>query len=119
MPECPRYEGCDCPICPEQPNTIDGGVWYPGDGDPVCPLRKYARLPWVKTQRRIAKLKLGDVGYFSVRMLSEVRRATKGLVGADPDTPGSEDRWLEKRRSKERTMAGKAKTDLEAYVSGR
>jgi len=103
MPECPRCGGCDCPLCPEQPNTIERGVWFPGDNEPICPAKKHARLPWVKTQRRIAKLKLGDAGYFSVAMLLEVKRPTKSLRGASPDVPNSDKTWLAQRAKKEKT----------------
>lgn len=99
---CPQYEkGCICQLCPME-NDIDKHLWYPDES--VCSSRQYARLPWLKTQRKVAKLHLGpDTGFFTVRMLEVIGRVSKGLQGVDPDSPGSEQRWLAARVSKRMT----------------
>lgn len=98
MPEtqCPRYEGCDAPLCPLA-DDLRSLTWFPGE--PVCPMRKYARLPWLRKQRRIQALRRVNAdGYFTVAMLETISKVRNGLAGADPnDGPLAEARWLEAR----------------------
>lgn len=94
--QCPKYEGCDAPLCPLAPDLCNH-VWYPGEA--ICPLRKYGSLSWIRRQRRIQALSDADAeGFFTVAMLETISIVRKGLVGADPDNgPRAESRWLEAR----------------------
>ncbi len=98
MPEtqCSRYEGCDAPLCPLA-DDLRRITWFPSE--PVCPLRKHARLPWLRKQRRIQALRrVNDEGFFTVAMLEAVSKVRNGLAGADPnDGLLAEARWLQAR----------------------
>lgn len=63
-------------------------------------------MPWIKKQKRIARLGLTiDDGYFSHRMLTSIRAVTKNLKGADPDDFDSEEKWLKQRLEKRATVS--------------
>jgi len=98
--QCPRYEGCDAPLCPLA-DDLDLITWFPDE--PVCPMRKYARLPWLKKQRRIQSLGSTNAeGFFTVAMLETISKVRKGLVGAAPDNGlVAEARWLQDRADAE------------------
>ena len=96
--DCPKYEGCDAQLCPLAAN-LDNCVWY-GD-EPICSLRRFASLPWVKTQKKIRKLGIDpDDGCFTKPMLEAITQVRKGVTGADPDAQGSVERWLKARVAK-------------------
>jgi len=94
---CPKYDGCDVPLCPlDQPEDLVKHTWYPDE--PICSRRKYARLSWIRTQRRIAKLQRGpETGYFTKPMLDVLNRVHKQVRGANPDMEKSESRWFRAR----------------------
>jgi len=95
---CTLFDTCEAPLCPLDDESLGGGVWY--CDEEVCRARKFQRLPWVRRQKRIVKLGLGyDAGFFSVKMLEAIRAVGKGLKGANPDSPGAEERWLRLRGS--------------------
>jgi len=72
------------PLRPLQQNTLERGVWYADEG--ICRARRFQSLPWVKKQKRIAKLGLRvDGGFFTIRMLDCIQVITRNLKGADPD----------------------------------
>ena len=93
---CNLFEPCEtpeAPLCPIQVNTIKHGVWYPGE--PVCKSKRFAHLPWIQKQRKIASMKLtADAGFFTVRMLNEIHIITKAVKGADPDETDAESKWF-------------------------
>ncbi len=92
--DCRTYENCDAPLCPIA-EGLQKHSWY--RGEPICTSRQHASLPWVKRQKRLQALKVDDELYFTVAMLNVLHRATKSTRGADPDSPGSETRWLAQR----------------------
>jgi len=109
---CNLFEECEAPLCPLQENTIKHGVWYADEG--ICRSRKFQGLPWIKKQKKIAKLRLtADDGFFSVRMLDSIKVITRKLKGADPDNPNSEESWI-KERSERRVIALKKQGDFKA-----
>jgi len=78
---CSLAEGCRAPLCPLTPT----GVWFADE--PVCRSRKHgAGVPWVKVQRRIARLVAAE-GCFTVSDLEEVRKVRRGIHGRNPDAP--------------------------------
>jgi len=103
--DCPQFEaGCSAPLCPLDPSSLANGVFY-GD-EPICTARKFQSLPWVKKQKKIAKLGLAvDNGFFTVGMLTSMRVVTKNLKGADPDDFDSEEKWLKQRLEKRATVS--------------
>lgn len=104
--QCSLFEGCDAPLCPLQENTLESGLWYADEG--ICRARKFQSLPWIKKQKRIAKLGLTpDDGFFTVRMLTAIQVVTKNLRGADPDDFQSEAKWLKQRAEKRATVSQK------------
>ena len=97
--ECRLFETCEAPLCPLQENAIKHGVWYADEN--ICRARKFQSLPWVKKQKRIAKLRLtAEDGFFSVKMLESLNRTTKSLKAGDPDDFDSEAKWLKQRAGK-------------------
>lgn len=104
--KCGLFEGCDAPLCPLQQNTLEGGLWYPDEE--ICRARKFQSLPWIKKQKRIAKLGLTpDDGFLPVSMLTAIQVVTKNLKGADPDDFESEAKWLKQRAEKRATVSQK------------
>lgn len=103
--QCKLFEECEALLCPLDENSKKHGFWY-ADED-ICRARKFQGLPWVKKQKRIAKLGLTcDDGFFTVEMLEAIQAVTRNLKGADPDDFGSEEKWL-KHRAEKRAMVSK------------
>ena len=93
--DCPRYEWCTVQLCPvAEPEELDKQNWFPDE--PICPLRRFSALPWIKKQRKIRRLLDEDAGCFYKPMLDAITRVTKGLRGIDPDSDESVERWLKK-----------------------
>jgi len=110
--KCNLFEECEAPICPLQKNTVEHGIWYADEQ--VCRARRFQRLPWVKRQKKIAKFALAsivnclDIGFFSVRMLENIHRLSKGTQGANPDNIDSEEQWLKERQDAKNNSSNKA-----------
>lgn len=101
--QCNLYEICTAQLCPLEADLVHH-LWYPDEE--VCRSRKFSGLSWLKTQKKIAKLKLNpDIGYFTVDMLELIDRVSRGIKGAHPDKPHSKDRWIEQRKKVQRTSA--------------
>jgi hypothetical protein len=82
-------------------NTVENGRWYADEQ--ICKAKKFQNLPWIRKQKRIARLGLAvDDGFFTVRMLNSIQATaiTKNLKGADSDYLISELKWLEQRAEK-------------------
>jgi hypothetical protein len=82
-------------------NTVEHGRWYADEQ--ICKAKKFQNLPWIRKQKRIARLRLAvDDGFFTVRMLNSIQATaiTKNLKGADSDYLISELKWLEQRAEK-------------------
>lgn len=95
MATCPHYErGCAAELCPLDP-TIDKHVWYVGEQ--VCPRKEYAKLDWIRTQRKMNRAGISPDYYFTKRMIDAVSRVTKGLKGVSPETPQAEAAWIKSR----------------------
>ena len=96
---CALFEDCEAPLCPLHESALSRGVWYADES--ICRAKRFQSLPWVKKQKRIAKLGLTvDDGSFTVRMLDSIQVITRNLKGADPDDFGSEQKWLKYRAEK-------------------
>lgn len=107
---CTIYEGCGAPLCPMQENTLKHGLWYPDEE--ICRARRFQSLPWVKKQKRIAKLGLTvDDGFFTVRMFDSIKAITENVKGANPDDFGSEQKWLKQRAEKRATASQKGRNN--------
>jgi hypothetical protein len=96
--KCPKYETCGAPLCPLIDNELVHNVWYPDEE--ICMARKFARVSWIRKQKLIAKKYGSADSYFTVRMLDTVARVMKGIEGANPDNPDSEENWFEFRKPK-------------------
>lgn len=80
--ECNLFETCSAPLCPMDNN--EQYIWYPDED--ICSLRQFASVNWVRKQKLIAK-KHGSVnGFFSVKMLQVIKKVSKGITGANPDS---------------------------------
>ena len=77
--ECKMYEVCETPFCPLESNSLI--IWYAGEE--ICREREHKSLPWVQTQRKLAKVKA--TGYFTLEMLKQDCFIKAGIQGLDPD----------------------------------
>ena len=103
-PEDCRYNAsCYAQLCPFDV-TIEDHFWYPNDGENVCKKRDIA---WVRIQKSMDRMKLNPkrTGYFTVKMLKELRKASRNLRGLSPDVDAStheqrEEAWIIRHRKK-------------------
>ncbi len=94
--KCSGYEGCAAPLCPLDTEGLPHAIFYPDEE--VCNSRKFAKLHWVRIQKRIRKLRLkATAGYFTYKMLDSVKAVSKSIKGIDPDSYASIDVWLGRR----------------------
>ena len=95
-PACTLYETCLAPLCPLDPSSLNG-IWYPDEE--ICRSRSQGNRPWIRSQRRLAKVAGSRAGYFTVEMLGRLVVIRKGIAGLDPDLPeGPQLRtWFQKR----------------------
>ena len=96
---CRLFEDCLAPLCPLDRSSLKG-IWYADEE--ICRSRTNGNLPWIRAQRKIARVKA--VGYFTLEMLGDIRTARKGMAGLYPDEDEQTQlrRWFglhEKKRS--------------------
>jgi hypothetical protein len=73
------FDGCSAPLCPKDEGIADR-TWFVDED--ICRL---AGTPeWVKQQRKVSK-KAALGGYFTLAMLKQDCRISKGMKGIDPD----------------------------------
>jgi len=97
-PACTLYETCNTPLCPLDGSSLNG-IWYPDEE--ICRSRVHGNLPWMKAQRKLARVAAG--GYFTVEMLNRLVVIRKGIVGLDPDLPEEPQlrAWFQKRAGRQ------------------
>ncbi len=95
-PVCTLFEDCLAPLCPLDRSSLNG-VWYPDEE--ICRSRSQGNRPWIRAQRRLAKVSGSGAGYFTLEMLGRLVVIRKGIAGLDPDLPeGPQLRsWFQKR----------------------
>ena len=104
--QCRLFEDCEAPLCPLDKDCLEHRLWYPDEE--ICRARKFQSLPWLRKQKKIAKLGLTvDDGFFTVRMLNSIQAITKGIKGANPDDWNSAAKWLKQRAEKRATVSQK------------
>jgi hypothetical protein len=82
--ECKYFDGCSAPLCPRDEGVADR-TWFPDED--ICRL---ADVPdWVKRQRKVTR-KAVMGGYFTLAMLEQDCRISKGMKGIDPDGTDTE-----------------------------
>ncbi len=84
---CSIFTRCSAPICPL---CLNGGEIFFAD-EPICSKHGMVKLfPWIKTQRKLAKKseQNHEIGYFTLEMLTKIRKVSRGTAGMNPDTPG-------------------------------
>ena len=89
--ECNYFDSCEAPLCPMDQNSLENGIWYPGEG--ICRVREFASLNWIQKQKEVNKKSSEDY-YFSVPMLEKLDKIKKGVIGADPNNTKSEANWM-------------------------
>jgi hypothetical protein len=110
-PGCTLFESCFAPFCPLDPASLKG-IWYPDEE--ICRSRSQGGHPWIRSQRRIAKVAGHGAGYFTLEMLNRLIVIRKGITGLDPDLPEEAQlrTWFQKRpergESSERSPATRA-----------
>lgn len=95
-PGCTLFESCFAPLCPLDPVSLKG-IWYPDEE--ICRSRSQGGRPWIRSQRRIAKVAGHGAGYFTLEMLSRLVVIRKGITGLDPDLAEEAQlrAWFQKR----------------------
>jgi len=99
--DCPKFDNCSAPLCPLQENTVEGGIYYPGEE--ICKRRDFQSLPWIRKQKAIVKAKAPNDRYFTVAMLRAVTRVQKGIEGINSDQPlrqaeEAEETWVSRHQ---------------------
>ncbi len=84
--QCNRYDSCSAPLCPLDSQSLEGGIWYPG-GEEICSSQAHRSLPWIRAQRKIAKVESDPSRYFTFAMLNRGCVIRRGITGLDPDQP--------------------------------
>jgi hypothetical protein len=82
--DCKYFDGCSAPICPKDPGQ-EKTTWFVDED--MCRL---ADVPeWVRRQRKISRKAIPGGyftrGYFTLAMLKQDCRITKGIKGIDPN----------------------------------
>jgi hypothetical protein len=77
--DCKYFDGCSAPLCPKDEGVADR-TWF-ADED-IC--RLSAVPEWVRRQRKVSR-KAAMGGYFTLAMLKQDCRISKGIKGIDPD----------------------------------
>jgi len=81
--QCSSFEDCSAPLCPLS-GSLPDAVWYPDEE--VCNRRDRNKPKWLRTQRKIKRLKPDySASYFTLEMLSKIKRVTKQITGINPD----------------------------------
>ena len=81
--KCPSFEDCEALLCPLDESLPDA-VWYPDEE--ICNRRDRDRPKWIRIQRKIKRLRPNySDSYFTVEMLSNIRRVTRQVTGINPD----------------------------------
>ena len=95
-PGCTLFESCFAPLCPLDPLSLKG-IWYPDEE--ICRSRSQGGRPWIRSQRRIAKVACHGAGYFTLEMLDRLVVIRKGITGLDPDLAEEAQlrAWFQKR----------------------
>ncbi len=104
-PACTLFESCLAPLCPLDPSSLRG-IWYPDEE--ICRSRTQGNRPWIRAQRRLAKVAGSGAGYFTLEMLSRLVVIRKGIAGLDPDLPEESQlrAWFQKRPVRRETSSG-------------
>ena len=99
-PGCTLFESCFAPLCPLDPLSLKG-IWYPDEE--ICRSRSQGGRPWIRSQRRIAKVAGHGAGYFTLEMLDRLVVIRKGITGLDPDLAEEAQlrAWFQKRAEKQ------------------
>ena len=107
--DCRRFEACDAPLCPLDEQSLECGIWYPGEA--ICGMRGNWKLPWVKAQKKIAKVGARADRYFNFQMLNRNCIIGRGMEGLDPDKEEGPQlrKWLKAHPSSRRVLTGKQK----------
>ena len=82
--ECKHFDTCDATLCPLN-EDLDSCVWYPNEQ--VCRATKFARLQWVRIQKRLRKYGAKvDNGYFTKKILEKMYAVSARTKGINPDS---------------------------------
>jgi hypothetical protein len=77
--DCRYFDGCSAPLCPFD-KGVAGCAWFPDED--ICRL---VDVPdWVKRQRKVSRRAARD-RYFTLAMLDQDCRISRGMKGIDPD----------------------------------
>lgn len=81
--KCPKYDLCNVPLCPLDPESLKDGVWYPDEE--ICRKKGWSYHKWIRIQKRIKEVGADTGLYFDYEMLKNKGAVQKGVKGKDPD----------------------------------
>jgi hypothetical protein len=78
--DCKKFDSCSAPICPL---ALGSYIWYPDEE--ICKYLMFAKLVWIRNQKKIAKRAKDNDTYYTLGMLKQKCVIRKGITGLDPD----------------------------------
>lgn len=108
-------EGCCAPVCPLMPESLENGIWYAEEG--VCKRQDFGKRPWVKAQKRLARMNARPEGYFTLAMLRQGCVLRRGIQGLDPDKPEETQlsKWI-KAHPRKREISEEERAELRERI---
>jgi len=103
MEECIKFQTCNAPMCPENPE-VENFTWMVGED--TC----HKNYEWVVRQRKISRK--AKEGYYTLAMLKRDCIVNKNTVGLNPEEPEAPQlkKWMKAHPVKrERSEEEKAK----------
>lgn len=95
---CSRYLKCTAPLCPLD-RDVERRMWFPDE--PICTVKRFGGLDWVRNQRKIKKRARHKSRYFTLEMLKRNCRIRTGIKGLSPNVRcDNEEKQVQKWLSK-------------------
>ena len=112
--KCSYFDGCNCPLCPMDEESLLHCYWFPGEV--ICRLQSVNQVGWIKAQRKIARAVKDNETYFTLSMLQHPSQIKGGITGINPDASDFERQkqevvWFQKH-PKKREMSAEEKVKI-------
>lgn len=94
--ECDHFNTCSAPLCPLDNESMEHGIWY--SDEEVCKVLRFARLMWIRNQKKIQRKSKDDSTYYTVEMINRKIIIRGGVMGINPNrdnTKELEQKWIE------------------------
>lgn len=78
--KCPKFMGCNAPICPRDKSSVENSVWFPDES--ICKAK--TKPDWVRKQIKIAKKARDKDTCYDVEFIKGISRIVRP-TGMNPD----------------------------------